>query len=134
MIASYSRERSSFSRSINCWRVIVVSCGVVAFAIVVSCRIFKLNRSTADLFLQNGVPMRSLLFALVVAQTAITPPPNKYSPEQDVELGRQAAAQVREQLPLLHDDAVTSFVEDVGRRLVAAIPPELRHPEFRYTF
>jgi predicted Zn-dependent protease len=25
-------------------------------------------------------------------------------------------------------------VEDVGRRLVAAIPPELRHSEFRYTF
>lgn len=71
---------------------------------------------------------------LVAAQTAIAPPPNKYTPAQDVELGRKAAAQVRQQLPILHDDGVTSYVEGVGRRLVAAIPPELQHPEFHYTF
>ena len=85
--------------------------------------------------MQNGDPMRTLLIAAtLVAQTAVSPPENKYSPEQDVELGRRAAAQVREQLPLLRDDGVTSYVEDVGRRLVGAIPRELRHPEFRYTF
>ena len=72
--------------------------------------------------------------ALLTAQTAVSPPENKYSPAQDVELGQQAAAQARQQLPILHDDAVTSYVEDVGRRLVAAIPPELQHPEFKYTF
>src|SRR5882672_5252613 len=71
---------------------------------------------------------------LVTAQTRIVPPPNSYSPAQDVELGRQAAAQVRQELPILHDDLVTSYVEGLGRRLVAAIPPELQHPEFRYTF
>src|SRR5438105_6053695 len=71
---------------------------------------------------------------LVTAQTAITPPPNSYSPTQDVELGLKAASQVRQQLPVMRDDEVTSYVEDVGRRLVAAIPPELRHSEFRYTF
>jgi len=77
----------------------------------------------------------SLLFsAIFTAQTAITPPENKYSAAQDVELGQKAAAEARQQLPIMHDDAVTSYVEDVGRRLVAAIPPELRHPEFRYTF
>src|SRR5581483_9214661 len=79
--------------------------------------------------------MRFLMLAAVLAaQTVVTPPENKYTPEQDVELGRQAAAQVREQLPILHDDAVTSYIEDIGRRLVEAIPPELRHPQFRYTF
>src|SRR6185436_15627203 len=31
-------------------------------------------------------------------------------------------------------DEVTSYVEDIGRRLVAAIPAEFRHPEFRYSF
>jgi len=68
------------------------------------------------------------------AQTRITPPANKYSPSQDVELGRKAAEEARNQLPVMRDDAVSSYVENIGRRLVDVIPAELRHPEFRYTF
>ena len=71
---------------------------------------------------------------LVSAQTRVVAPDNNYTPAQDVEMGRQAAAEARKKLPLMRDDNVTSFVEDTGRRLVAAIPPELRHPEFHYTF
>ncbi|MCU1385803.1 MAG: yfgC 1 [Acidobacteria bacterium] len=71
---------------------------------------------------------------LVSGQTRIVAPDNTYTPAQDVEMGRQAAAEARKTLPLMRDDNVTSFVEDVGRRLVAAIPPPLRHPEFQYTF
>src|SRR5437868_4262589 len=71
---------------------------------------------------------------LAGAQTRIVPPDNGYTPAQDVELGRKAAADARQTLPLMRDDNITSFVEDTGRRLVAAIPPELRHPEFQYTF
>src|SRR6476620_2588 len=76
----------------------------------------------------------ALASSLVSAQTRITPPPNKYSPAQDVELGRKAADEARNQLPIMRDDAVTSYVENIGRRLVDVIPAELRHPEFRYTF
>jgi beta-barrel assembly-enhancing protease len=72
--------------------------------------------------------------AMVAAQTKITPPANNYSPEQDVQLGREAAQQARQELPIMRDDEVTSYVETVGRRLVDAIPPEVRHPEFRYSF
>jgi len=68
------------------------------------------------------------------AQTVINPPDNKYTPAQDVELGRQAAQEMRQQLPILDDDEATSYVESVGRRLVAAIPRQLQHPEFHYTF
>ena len=75
-----------------------------------------------------------LSVGLIGGQTVITPPPNRYSPSQDVELGRQAAAQVEQQLPLLRDEDVTSSVASIGRRLVDAIPLELRHPEFRYSF
>ena len=71
---------------------------------------------------------------LVAAQTVITPPKNKYSPADDVELGRQASAEVEKQLPLLRDGQVTGFVESLGNRLVTAIPADLRHPEFRYSF
>jgi len=89
------------------------------------------------LFLQKHYRMRAACFlvaAMFAGQTAIVPPENKYTPAQDVELGQKAAQQAREQLPIMRDDAVTSYIEDVGRRLVAAIPPDLRHPEFRYTF
>jgi hypothetical protein len=72
--------------------------------------------------------------AMLSAQTAITPPNNNYTPAQDVELGQKAAQEIRQQLPVLDDDESKSYVESVGRRLVGAIPRELQHPEFRYTF
>jgi Peptidase family M48 len=75
-----------------------------------------------------------LASTLVSAQTKIVPPKNSYTPAQDVELGRQAAAEARQQLPILRDDGVTSFLEDIGRRRVAGIPADLQHPEFHYTF
>src|SRR3989442_9085669 len=77
---------------------------------------------------------RMFLTALLAAQTLITPPRNKYSPEEDVKLGQQAASQVEQQLPIMRDDGVTSYIQGVGGRLVDAIPPQLRRPEFHYTF
>jgi hypothetical protein len=68
------------------------------------------------------------------SQTRITPPPNKYTPAQDVELGLQAAADARKQLPLMKDDAVSSYVERLGQRLTAVVPSDLQKPEFRYSF
>jgi Zn-dependent protease with chaperone function len=75
-----------------------------------------------------------LSVSLVGAQTRITAPPNKYSVAEDVQLGRDAAQEARRQLPILDDDFVTSYVERIGQRLVSAIPEDLRHREFRYTF
>ena len=86
----------------------------------------------------SRLPLAAAAIAISVqllgAQTKVTAPKNKYSPAQDVQLGREAAAQVEQQLPLLRDDNVASYVADIGQRLVAQIPPDLRHPEFNYTF
>lgn len=68
------------------------------------------------------------------AQTRVSPPANKYTPTQDVEMGLQAASEVRQQLPLMKDDRVTSYIERLGTRITAVIPPEFQHPEFKYTF
>ena len=76
----------------------------------------------------------ALSAVLLSAQTRIVAPDNKYTPAQDVQLGREAAVEAEKQLPVMRDDAVTSYVEGIGQRLVSAIPTELRHPEFRYTF
>jgi predicted Zn-dependent protease len=77
---------------------------------------------------------RLFLIALLTAPTLITPPDNRYSPAEDVKLGQDAAAQAEQQLPIMRDDAVTSYVEQIGRRLVDAIPENLGRPEFRYSF
>ncbi len=69
-----------------------------------------------------------------LAQTQIKYHSNKYSPSDDVKVGRQAAAEAEQQFPLLRDSEVQSYVESVGQRLVAAIPAEFQHPEFRYYF
>jgi Zn-dependent protease with chaperone function len=70
----------------------------------------------------------------VAAQTRVKAPKNPYDLRKDVELGRQAAAEVERQLPIMNDPVVDNYVERVGRRLVSSIPPEYQHPEFRYSF
>jgi beta-barrel assembly-enhancing protease len=69
-----------------------------------------------------------------VAQTRVNAPKNKYDPADDIKLGREAAAEVERQMPVLRDDRVSSYVEELGDRLVDTIPAELRHPEFQYSF
>ncbi|HAK57168.1 MAG: M48 family metalloprotease [Vicinamibacterales bacterium] len=68
------------------------------------------------------------------AQTVIEPPETKYSIEEDVAIGEEAAEQVRQQLPALENDAVEYYVTRLGERLVEAIPSTFVHPEFAYTF
>jgi predicted Zn-dependent protease len=74
---------------------------------------------------------------LGVSLGAATPIPqrrNSFTPAEDVRLGRQAAADVRQQLPMLNDRATESLVERIGGRLVAAVPAQYRQPAFRYSF
>ena len=88
-------------------------------------------------------PHRTTALALVAsviistaatAQTRIDPDKNRFSPAQDVELGRRAASQLRQELPIVDDRRTNNYVERIGRRLVAAIPGRLHQPQFRYTF
>jgi beta-barrel assembly-enhancing protease len=71
---------------------------------------------------------------LVSAQTRIKLHSNKYKPSDDVTAGRQAAAQVEQQFPIIRDQNIQDYVERVGQRLVSAIPQEFQRPEFRYYF
>lgn len=73
---------------------------------------------------------------LALAQgTRIQMPRNKYSLQQDVQLGQQAAAEIRQQMPLLPENSeVDRYVESVGNRLIAAIPRQYQQSGFRYAF
>jgi len=70
----------------------------------------------------------------VFAQTKVTPPKNKYTPQQDVEIGREAAGEVRKQYPIINDSEIRAYVERLGGRLVEAAPRELNNPVFEYSF
>src|ERR1051325_10445825 len=70
----------------------------------------------------------------ITAQTQIKYHSNKFSVQDDVKLGRQAAQEAEQQFPLLNDETVRGYIESVGRRLVNAIPPQFQHPEFHYYF
>ena len=77
------------------------------------------------------------VFAMPVAvfsQTQIKLHSNKYKPADDVKVGRQAAAEVEKQLPLLRDAEAAAYVSRVGQRLVNSIPSEFRQPGFQYYF
>lgn len=77
------------------------------------------------------------MFALplqTLAQTKISYHSNKYKPSDDVRIGQQQAAEVEQKMPVIHDEEITAYIEKVGQRLVAAVPPEFQHPEFRYSF
>jgi hypothetical protein len=75
-----------------------------------------------------------LCTSIVGAQTRITPPKNKYTPEQDVQLGQEAAEEVRREYPIINDERLDSYLDELGRRLVAVAPPELNNPAFEYSF
>ncbi len=77
------------------------------------------------------------IFAMPVSvftQTKISYHSNKYKPIDDVKVGRQAAAEAEQQLPIFNDALTTNYVSRVGMRLVSAIPAEFQHPEFQYYF
>jgi hypothetical protein len=75
-----------------------------------------------------------LTIAVGSAQTKITPPRNKYTPQQDVELGREAAAEVRKEFPIITDERLADYLDRLGKQLVAAAPAELNNPVFQYSF
>jgi Zn-dependent protease with chaperone function len=70
----------------------------------------------------------------VFAQTEVKPPKNRYTPRQDVELGREAADEVRKQYPIIENEQITRYLAKLGNRLVAASPGELKDPAFVYSF
>lgn len=64
------------------------------------------------------------------AQTKIKSGFNLFSAEQDVEIGRQSAAQAEAQLPVLRDAEVNAYINDIGQRLAR----NAGGPNFPYQF
>src|SRR5262245_15063236 len=71
---------------------------------------------------------------VLVAQTQIKLPKNRFTPEQDVQLGREAAAEVLQKYPIIKDERIARYLTSRGERLVAAAPAELKQSVYEYSF
>ncbi len=69
-----------------------------------------------------------------LAQTQIPLRKNKYSPADDVQLGRQAAAEIEQKIRLVRDSETNDYLQRVGDRLAAAVPRQFQHEQFEYYF
>src|SRR4051794_4922338 len=69
-----------------------------------------------------------------LAQTPIKLPKNNFTPEQDVKMGLEAAAEVRRQYPVITDERIAGYLTTLGDRLVAAAPQDLKQPVYKYSF
>ena len=55
---------------------------------------------------------------------------NLFSPQQDIEMGRQSAAQIVRQMPLIRDAEISGYIKQLGAKLAAKAPGE----KFPYNF
>ena len=87
------------------------------------------SRRAAALLVIWCLPVSGLL-----AQTVVKLPKNRYTPEQDVQIGREAVAEIKQQYPIIKDERVTTYLTMLGDRLVAAAPADLKKPVYEYSF
>jgi Peptidase family M48 len=78
---------------------------------------------------------RLILVALILGtltvqaeRTRLKPGFNTYSPAQDIEVGKQVAQEAEKELNLITDREVTTYVANLGQRLVTKAPNENKFP------
>jgi len=72
----------------------------------------------------------TMIASIASAQTRIKAGFNLFSPNDDAQIGAQSAAQAEQQLPLVRDASVNSYVNRIGQRLAA----NAGGPQFNYQF
>src|SRR5262245_26289860 len=71
-----------------------------------------------------------LVFSLTLAaeRTHLTPGRNTYSPQQDIELGQQAAKDAERQMELINNSKANAYISALGQQIVAKVPNEYKFP------
>jgi predicted Zn-dependent protease len=72
------------------------------------------------------------VIAVAQGPTKLKPGFNLFSKEQDIQLGQEAAAQVRKQMTVINDPTLTAYVNAVGKRLMSS--QEAQASGFPFTF
>src|SRR5262245_32020797 len=75
-----------------------------------------------------------LLLAVVLtayaadARTKLKPGFNLFSPQQDIEVGRESSREADRQLQLVNDRQATAYIDNLGRQLASHAPAGLKYP------
>jgi beta-barrel assembly-enhancing protease len=96
-----------------------------------------MNKLTAKSFGKKIIVLSLTAIILnlsAMAQTVVKMPKNKNPVSKDIELGRKYSVEAEKVFPVLNDAESTRYVQDIGRRLVRAIPQEYQQPAFNYEF
>ncbi len=83
-------------------------------------------------FILAALPLTSMITAPALAQTQVRPAQSCATPQQDLELGRQAAAEAEKQFQVLNDQRVQEYLRRVGENLARNTPNEANFP-FTFT-
>jgi hypothetical protein len=76
------------------------------------------------------VPILLILFSvtLLAQRTRLRPGRNVYSPQQDVEMGREVAKEAEQQLPLITHGNANAYISALGQQLASKAPNENKFP------
>jgi len=76
------------------------------------------------------IPVLLLIFSLTLfgERTKLRPGTNMYSPQQDVEIGREVAKDAERQLVLINDSRANAYISALGQKLVSKAPNENKFP------
>src|SRR5215471_120135 len=76
------------------------------------------------------IPLLLIVFSFTVfaQRTKLRPGKNIYSPQQDVDLGREVAKDAERQLELINNSTASSYIGGLGRQLASKVPNENKFP------
>jgi hypothetical protein len=76
------------------------------------------------------IPLLLIVFSMtVVAQrTKLKPGRNIFSPQQDVDLGREAAKDAERQMELINNNTANTYISALGKQLESKVPNEFKFP------
>jgi peptidase M48-like protein len=76
------------------------------------------------------IPILLLVFSitLVAQRTKLKPGRNIYSPQQDIDLGREAAKDAEKQLEVINSPNANAYIDALGKQLASKAPNENKFP------
>lgn len=89
----------------------------------------RAHHQTTKLLLTSTIFLLACI-ANLPGQTKLKPGFNLFSPDQDVEIGKQSVVEVEKQMPVLDDKSMQEYLTKIGQRLAVVTPG----PKFPYQF
>ena len=93
-------------------------------------KVIKKGLSNALAFILTALPLANFFVITTRAQTPVKAAKSCATPQQDVELGHQAAAEAEKQFQLVNDSRAQEYINRLGQNLALNAPGE----KFQYSF